>query len=209
MPDKTSLKLFQEKIGVTADGAWGPNTLKAAVKYLNISPLRGAHFFAQCAHESGNFLYPQENLNYNAEGLTKTFSKYFPNIESTKAYAGNPEKIANKVYSNRMGNQNEESGDGWKFRGRGAIQLTGKSNYIAFSKYMKTPKIMENPDLVANQFFIESALFFFEHNALWKICDKGIDDATITELTKRINGGTLGLAERISKTKEYATILGA
>lgn len=208
MPSNTSLKNFQQKIGVTADGAWGPNTLKAAVKYLNLTPIRGAHFFAQCAHESGNFLFPEENLNYNAEGLVKTFPKYFPTIESTEGYAGQPEKIANKTYSNRMGNRDEASGDGWKYRGRGAIQLTGKNNYVMFAKYMKTGKIVETPDIVANDYFIESALFFFENNGLWNICDQGIDDDTITRLTKRINGGTLGLAERITKTKEYATILG-
>jgi putative chitinase len=102
-----------------------------------------------------------------------------------------------------MGNGNEASGDGWKYRGRGALQLTGKSNYKAFADYLKKPEIMDNPDLVATTYSFESAVFFFDKNKLWTICDKGINDAAILALTKRINGGTHGLEDRKVKTYKY------
>jgi len=197
-----SLKSLQEKIGVTADGAFGPGTLKAAMAFYKFTPIRAAHFFAQTAHETGGFKAFSENLNYSAQGLQGTFGKYFPgNLE--ESYARNPEKIANRVYADRMGNGNEASGDGWKYRGRGALQLTGKSNYKAFSDYLKKPEIMDNPDLVATTYSFESALFFFDKNKLWSICDQGINDAAILALTKRINGGTHGLEDRKTKTYKY------
>lgn len=197
-----SLKNLQAKIGVTADGAFGPGTLKAAMTYYKLTPLRAAHFFAQTGHETGEFKLFSENLNYSAQGLQGVFGKYFPgNLE--ESYARNPEKIANRVYADRMGNGNEASGDGWKFRGRGALQLTGKSNYEAFAKYLNKPEILTNPDLVATEYAFESAMFFFDKNKLWDICDKGIDDASITALTKRINGGTLGLDHRKALTLKY------
>ena len=198
------LAALQTKCGVTADGAWGPGTYKAAKTYFKLSGVRAAHFFGQCAHESGNFKVFSENLNYSADGLTNIFKKYFPTTASTAGYARKPEKIANKVYANRMGNGNEASGDGWKFRGRGPIQLTGKSNYQAFADYCKRPDIMTNPDIVSSELAFESALFFFEKNNLWAICDKGIDKTTITSLTKKINGGTHGLDDRIAKTQKFA-----
>ena len=199
-----SLSKLQEKIGVTADGAFGPGTLKAAIQYYGFTPERAAHFFAQTAHESGNFKAFSENLNYSADGLVKIFGKYFTAATAPK-YARTPEKIANKVYSSRMGNGDEASGDGWKFRGRGALQLTGKSNYQAFSDYLKNPEIMANPDLVAGELSFESAKFFFDKNKLWDICDKGVTKETILALTKRINGGTHGLADREEKTFKYYT----
>jgi len=198
-----SLKSLQEKIGVPADGAFGPGTLRAAMKFYNFSPNRAAHFFAQTAHESGNFKAFSENLNYGAKGLLGIFKKYFPTEAKAAEYERKPEKIANLVYANRMGNGDEASGDGYKFRGRGALQLTGKDNYKAFSDYMKQPEIMTNPDLVATKYSFESAIFFFDKNKLWSICDKGINDAAITELTKRINGGTHGLEDRREKTYKY------
>jgi putative chitinase len=173
-----------------------------------MSPVRAAHFFAQTAHESGNFKAFSENLNYSADGLTKIFGKYFDAAAAAKA-ARNPEKIANRVYANRMGNGNEASGDGWKYRGRGALQLTGKDNYKAFADYLKKPEIMDNPDLVATEYSFESAIFFFEKNKLWAICDQGVGDAAITALTKRINGGTHGLDDRKEKTKKFAAMVGA
>lgn len=197
-----SLKSLQEKIGVTADGAFGPGTLKAAMAFYKFTPIRAAHFFAQTAHETGGFKAFSENLNYSAQGLQGTFGKYFPgNLE--ESYARNPEKIANRVYADRMGNGNEASGDGWKYRGRGALQLTGKSNYKAFTDYLKKPEIMDNPDLVATTYSFESAVFFFDKNKLWSICDQGINDAAILALTKRINGGTHGLEDRKTKTYKY------
>ena len=167
------------------------------------NPKRIAAFLAQTAHESGNFKAFSENLNYGASGLLGIFKKYFPTEALAKQYERKPEKIANKVYASRMGNGDESSGDGWKFRGRGALQLTGKDNYKAFSDYMKNPEIMENPDLVATQYSFESAIFFFDKNKLWDICDKGVNKDTILALTKRINGGTHGLADREEKTMKY------
>jgi putative chitinase len=197
-----SLKSLQEKIGVTADGAFGPGTMKKAMEFYKLTPVRAAHFFAQTSHESGGFKAFSENLNYSAQGLQGIFGKYFPgNLE--ESYARNPEKIANRVYASRMGNGDEKSGDGFKFRGRGALQLTGKENYAAFSKYLNKPEIMTNPDLVATTYSFESAMFFFDKNKLWSICDQGINDAAILALTKRINGGTHGLEDRNQKTKKY------
>ena len=197
-----SLKKLQEKIGVTADGSFGPGTLKAAMAFYKLSPLRAAHFFAQTAHETGEFKLFTENLNYSADGLKKIFPKYFPG-DLANSYAKNPEKIANRVYGARMGNGDETTGDGFKFRGRGALQLTGKANYEAFSTYLKNPEVLKNPDLVSADFAFESAMYFFDKNKLWDICDKGTDDATITALTKRINGGTNGLDHRKSLTLKY------
>ena len=198
-----SLKSLQAKIGVTADGAFGPGTLKAAMAYYKMTPERAAHFFAQTAHESGNFKAFSENLNYGAVGLTGIFKKYFPTNEKALLYERKPEKIANLVYASRMGNGDEASGDGFKFRGRGALQLTGKDNYKVFSEYLKKPEIMTNPDLVATEYAFESAIFFFDRNKLWDICDKGVNKDTILALTKRINGGTHGLADREEKTLKY------
>ena len=199
-----SLISLQTKLGIAADGAFGPGTMKAAMAYYKMTPERASHFFAQTAHESGGFKVFSENLNYSAQGLQGIFGKYFPgNLE--ESYARKPEKIANRVYASRMGNGDETSGDGWKFRGRGALQLTGKSNYQLFSDYLKKPEIMTNPDLVATEFAFESAIFFFDKNKLWDICDKGVTKDTILALTKRINGGTHGLADREEKTFKYYT----
>jgi len=198
-----SIKSLQAKIGVSADGLFGPGTMKAAMAYYKMTPERAAHFFGQTAHETGNFKAFSENLNYGAKGLLGIFRKYFPTEELALQYERNPEKIANRVYGSRMGNGDEASGDGWKFRGRGALQLTGKDNYKAFSDYLKNPAIMQTPDLVANELAFESAIFFFDRNKLWDICDKGVDKDTITALTKRINGGTHGLEDRLQKTAVY------
>lgn len=200
-----SLINLQKKIGVTADGAFGPGTFKRAAAYYKLSPNRAAHFFAQTAHESGNFKAFSENLNYSAKGLRSTFGKYFPTSLSAQMCARQPQRIANRVYANRMGNGPESSGDGWKFRGRGALQLTGKNNYQAFADYVRRPDIMDNPDIVATELAFESALWFFDKNKLWGICDKGVNDAAILALTKRINGGTHGLDDRRMKTKKYRT----
>jgi putative chitinase len=197
-----SLKSLQEKVGVTADGAFGPGTLKAAMTFYKLTPVRAAHFFAQTAHETGEYKLFTENLNYSAQGLQGVFGKYFPgNLE--ESYARQPEKIANRVYASRMGNGDEASGDGWKYRGRGALQLTGKSNYKAFADYLGKPEIMDNPDLVSTTYAFESAMFFFDRNKLWSICDKGVNDSAILELTKRINGGTNGLDHRKQLTNKY------
>jgi putative chitinase len=198
---------LQKKIGVTADGAFGPGTLKSAAAFYKLSPARAAHFFAQTAHESGGFKTFSENLNYGAKGLRGIFGKYFPTDALARAYERQPQKIANRVYANRMGNGPESSGDGWKYRGRGALQLTGKDNYQAFANYIGRPEVMDNPDLVAGELCFESALWFFDRNKLWGICDQGTGDTAILALTKRINGGTHGLDDRKQKTKKYAAWL--
>jgi putative chitinase len=199
-----SLATLQQKIGVTADGAFGPGTMKAAATYYKLNGNRAAHFFAQTAHESGGFKAFSENLNYGAAGLRGIFRKYFGTEALAKAYERQPQKIANRVYASRMGNGIEASGDGWKFRGRGALQLTGKANYQAFADYIDRPDVMTNPDLVAGELCFESALWFFDKNKLWSICDQGINDDAILALTKRINGGTHGLDDRKAKTKKFA-----
>lgn len=176
-----------------------------AAKFNITTNLRLAHFLAQCAHESGSFKFVSENLNYSADGLKKTFGKYFPGTLN-ESYAKQPEKIASRVYANRMGNGDEASKDGWKYRGAGFIQLTGKSNYQVFDKLVEDD-IMSNPQLVATKYPLMSAAFFFDKNGLWSVCDKGSDEATIISVTKRVNGGTNGLQDRITKFKKYYNLL--
>jgi putative chitinase len=170
------------------------------------SNIRLAHFLSQCAHESGNFKAVTENLNYGSKGLRSIFGKYFKDDATALAYERKPEKIANRVYSSRMGNGDEASGDGWKFRGRGYIQLTGKDNYTQFDKSVEDD-ILANPDLVATKFPLMSAAFFFERNNLWKICDGGADKEDVIALTKRINGGTHGLEDRLTKFDLFNSLL--
>ncbi len=204
-----SLKALQQKIGVTADGAWGPGTLRAAAAFYKLTPVRAAHFFGQTSHETGGFKAFSENLNYGAKGLRGIFGKYFKTDAEALKYERKPEAIANRVYANRMGNGPESSGDGWKYRGRGALQLTGRDNYLAFSKYCNRPDVMTNPDLVAGELAFESAMFFFEKNKLWTLCDLGVNDAAILSITKKVNGGTHGLDDRKNKTKTYFSQLTA
>ena len=178
---------------------------ETAAKFNITNNLRLAHFLAQCGHESGGFKAVSENLNYSADGLKKIFPKYFPgNI--AESYSRNPEKIASKVYGGRMGNGDETTKEGFKFRGRGYIQLTGKANYTNFAKFIGEDTV-DNPDLVATKYPLASAAFFFDSNKLWAICDKGADDATVTAVTKRVNGGTIGLPDRIKHFKEYYNLL--
>jgi putative chitinase len=172
------------------------------VQTFDISnPFRLAHFLAQCAHESGNFKFTRENLNYSEIGLLNVFPKYFDK-NTAKLYARKPEQIANIVYECRLGNGNRNTGDGYKFRGRGYLQLTGRVNYKAFGDYIGVD-LITNPDLVATKYALTSAAWFFEKKGLWKICDQGVDEPTIVAVTKRVNGGTNGLKDRISKTKVF------
>ena len=168
--------------------------------------MRLAHFLAQCGHESGGFRAVQENLNYSAKGLCGIFRKYFPSVTIAMQYERKPEKIANKVYANRMGNGNEASGTGWKFRGRGYIQLTGTENYKSFDATVPED-IIANPDLVATKYPLASAAFFFKKNNLWSICDRGSSPDVVTAVTKRVNGGTIGLADRQKHFKEFYHLL--
>jgi putative chitinase len=177
-----------------------------AAKFQINTPLRLAHFLAQCGHESGGFRATKENLNYSAKGLAGTFKKYFPTEAAAKPYERQPVKIANKVYGNRMGNGPESSGEGSKFCGRGYIQLTGKENYTAFGKSINED-ILSNPDRVASDYALLSAAWFFSKNGLHKMADGGATDAVVTQITKRVNGGTIGLADRIKHFKEYYHLL--
>jgi len=177
-----------------------------AARFGITTPLRLAHFLAQCGHESGGFRATQENLNYSAKGLCGIFRKYFPSVTVAMQYERKPEKIANKVYANRMGNGNEASGMGWKYRGRGYIQLTGFENYKSFDATVPED-IVANPDLVATKYALASAAFFFKKNGLWAICDKGAGMDTVTAVTKRVNGGTIGLADRQKHFNEFYHLL--
>jgi putative chitinase len=177
-----------------------------AAKFEINTPLRLAHFLAQCGHESGGFRLTKENLNYSAKGLNGTFKKYFPTLESAAPYERKPEKIANKVYGGRMGNGPESSGDGAKFCGRGYIQLTGKDNYTAFGKSINED-MSANPDKVASSYALLSAAWFFSKNGLHKMADEGASDLVVTKITKRVNGGTIGLPDRIKHFKEYYSLL--
>lgn len=177
-----------------------------AQKFQIDSALRLAHFLAQCGHESGGFRLTKENLNYSAKGLNGIFKKYFPTLESALPYERKPEKIANKVYGGRMGNGPESSGDGAKFCGRGYIQLTGKDNYTAFGKSIGED-VCANPQVVAEKYALLSAAWFFNKNGLHKMADGGVTDAVVTSITKRVNGGTIGLADRIKHFKEYYHLL--
>ncbi len=177
-----------------------------AAKDFNItSNLRLAHFLAQCALESANFTAVVENLNYSAQRLLQVFPKYFKNVD-VNAYARNPQKIGSRVYANRMGNGDEASGDGFKYRGRGYIQLTGKNNYQAFSGFIGQDCVAD-PDLVATTYPLASAAFFFNSNNIWQICDQGSSDAVVTSVTKRVNGGTHGLADRLQYFKKFFAAL--
>jgi len=180
-----------------------PDTI---AKFELNTPLRLAHFLAQAGHESGGFKAVNENLNYGAKGLLGIFKKYFPTPEKAALYERKPEKIANLVYGGRMGNGPEASGEGWKFRGRGYIQLTGKDNYKSFDAVV-AESIVDNPDLVATKYPLLSAAWFFHKNGLHKIADQGATDAVVTSVTKRVNGGTIGLPDRIKHFKEYYNLL--
>jgi putative chitinase len=252
-----ALKAWQTKNGLTADGIAGPRTLTAlgvinqpvnttqntqptapassggssnivaglkldklkghvpdkvlnevseiAERFGITTPLRLAHFLAQCGHESGGFRAVVENLNYSADGLRKIFPKYFTEATAPQ-YARNPEKIASRVYGGRMGNGAEPTREGFLFRGRGYIQLTGKDNYTQFGRFIGE-NLISNPDLVATKYPLASAAFFFHVNRLWTICDEGATDAVVTKVTKRVNGGNIGLSDRIKHFKEYYNLM--
>jgi putative chitinase len=202
LPNTTNLKIDKLKGHI-------PDSVIAQIptvitKFQINTPLRLAHFLSQCGHESGGFKVVNENLNYSAKGLTNTFKKYFPTETKAKEYERKPEKIANLVYGNRMGNGAETTGEGYKFRGRGYIQLTGKDNYKAFDAVV-TESIVDNPDLVATTYPLASAAWFFTR-CLPK-CDLGNSDDVVTLVTKCVNGGTIGLADRIKHFKEYYALL--
>ena len=231
-----AVKEFQRKNGLSADGIVGPNTFDMMVaepeaveidlskldghipsevvaqipdtmkKFGIHTPLRLAHFLAQCGHESAGFKATEENLNYSDKALRAVFGKYFPTDELASEYARQPEKIANRVYANRMDNGDEESGDGWKYRGRGYIQLTGKHNYSKFNESVEDD-VVETPEFVKDKYPLLSAAWFWSSNGLNRLADGGSDEETVTKITKRVNGGTIGLEDRIKHFKEYHELL--
>jgi len=176
-----------------------------AAKFNINTALRLAHFLAQCAHESAEFKATEENLNYSADGLRRIFSKYFPN-NLADSYARQPEKIASRVYGNRMGNGDETSKEGYKYRGRGYIQLTGKDNYNAFDKAVDED-ILSNPDVVSKKYPLLSAAWFWESKSLNQLADEGKSNSVVTKITKRINGGTNGLDDRIRHFNNYYALV--
>jgi predicted chitinase len=191
---KTRVEMLKEMGVSSADAEQYIDDLEQLLPEHGIadSRLRLAHFFAQVLHESGCMRFDMENLNYSSDALRRVFGKYFKTKEEADACARKPEKIANRVYANRMGNRSEASGDGWKYRGRGLIQLTGRSNYQAFAEWVGDPRIMDDPDLVATEYAVHSAVFFWDRNNLNRLADR--DD--VVALTRRVNGGENGLAHR-------------
>jgi putative chitinase len=199
------IRRFQDANGLSPDGVIGPNTLRKIKEvYCIETDAQLANFVGQCHHETGGFRFLEENLNYSAEALIKTWPRRF-NSENAVEYARKPERIANKVYADRMGNGNEESGDGWKYRGRGVIQITGKSNYRGFSSASGESYDIY-PDRVSELFF-EPAVWFFDENRLWSICTD-VTTSTMRSLTRKINGGYHGLDDRIRQTQRFHKMLG-
>lgn len=233
-----ALKEWQAKNGLTADGIAGPITLSKmgieipivkkedlkldklkgqipdaviseiaiiADKFGIITNLRLCHFLAQCSTESGNFKLTLENLNYTKDGLMKIFPGYFPG-NLAESYAHQPEKIASRVYGSRMGNGDETTKEGWKFRGRGFLQVTGKQNYQILGEFLNVD-LVSNPDLVATTYPLSSAAHFFYKNNLWPICDEGLSEEVVTKVSKRVNGGYNGLDHRKSEFKRFEKLL--
>ena len=180
--------------------------LQSVSKYNITEPLRLAHFLAQLAHESADFTAVVENLNYSSDGLLKTFPKYFKDRAIADQYARKPQRIGSRVYANRMGNGDEASGDGFKYRGRGYLQLTGKSNYKAFSAFIGQDCVAD-PTLVANKYPMDSAVWFFDVNKIWDICDRGAGEDVVKAVTRKVNGGLNGLADRLQKFNLYSNSL--
>ena len=197
-----ALKMLQKTCGVTPDGAFGPNTARAIAEHYGLNANRGAHLLGQAAHESGNFMISEENLNYRAETMCRVWPSRFKSEADAEPYARNPEKLANKVYSGRMGNGSEASGDGWKYAGKGFIQLTGKDNIRAFAEHIGRDSLVDDPSPIADELAMDSAIFFFEKNGLFSMADKGVTDSIIKSITKRVNGGYHGLEDRMNKTKK-------
>ena len=192
---------IQAKIGVDADGKFGPNTARAIATHYGLSPERGAHLLGQAAHESGEFKRSKENLNYSWKGLMATWPSRFTTVAEAREYHRQPSKIARKVYlRTSLGNETED--DAELFIGRGWLQLTGKSNYQSFASDMGVPEVMTDPSLVENEYAFETAQWFFSKNGLFKIADQGVNEDVIQKITKHVNGGYHGLDDRINKTKK-------
>lgn len=194
------IQLIQTKLGLKADGQIGRITFGALRMHWDLTPIQLCHFLGQCEHETGGFRLWEENLNYSNDGLLKIFRKYYPDNLLAIKHQRKPSVIANHVYGNRMGNS--QPNDGWHFRGRGAIQLTGRDNYTRFSEWAKDPTILTNPDQVATKYAFESALWYFHERRIFRFCTS-LSIGEITQVTTLINGGTNGLDDRIKKTLNY------
>jgi len=191
---KTHVEMLEEMGVARGDALQYVGDLEKLLPKYGIadSRVRLAHFFSQVLHESGSMRYDTENLNYSAKALRAVFGKYFKTMREANRYARQPEKIANRVYGSRMGNGAESSGDGWRYRGRGLIQLTGKNNYKEFAAWAGDDRTINNPDIVATDFAVHSAVFYWDKKKLNKTADQ--DD--VKKVTYRVNGGDNGLAHR-------------
>jgi len=199
------IKSFQKKHGLSADGIIGKNTLLKIKEVVGIPTIEAtAHFVGNTYHETGGFKVFEENLNYSATGLLKIFPKYF-NQQTAIQYARNPQGIANIVYANRMGNGNFNSGEGYKFRGRGALQTTGKTNYALLGKYLGVD-LLSNPEPVKDKYALESAKFYFDSNKLWPIASI-VNEESIRKVRKAVNGGSIGLEDVSEKVKYFYSLL--
>ena len=205
---------FQHKHGLKADGIIGHNTLNKMMEVFHIpSKEKTAHFVGQVASETGNFRFDEENLNYSAEALGSVFRRYFKDYPERLEFAYNPQRIANRVYANRMGNGDELSGDGWKHRGFGALMVTGKRNQERFANKVRDLSILKDPSIIAKKYYWESALYYFDENNVWEYCHM-VDNAHIELTSKKINLGDPysraepnGLDERMKYTKEYYRLI--
>ena len=194
-----AMKKLQAKCGATPDGAFGPNTARAIAKHFDLSPNRAAHLLGQAAHESAGFTITKENLYYSTpERIQAIWPSRFETIADAEPYAKNPQALADKVYGGRGGN----NGEGYKWRGRGFIQLTFRDNYRSFASDMRVPEVMEDPSLVETEYAFESAYWFFDKNGLFRMADNGIGTDNIKAITKRVNGGHHGLDDRINQTQK-------
>ena len=194
-----AMKCLQEKVGVNADGSFGPKTARAVAQFYKLSPYRGAHLLGQAHHESSGFKRTIESLHYStAERIQAVWPTRFETVADAERYTKNAKALGNKVYGGRLGN----NGEGFLWRGRGFLQITGRDNYRNFALEMELPEVMEEPDLCANTYAFDTALWFFKSNFLFRITDDGVDDETIRKITKRVNGGHHGLDGRITQTNK-------
>jgi putative chitinase len=203
------IEILQRKIGVNPDGDFGPKSFEAFCDFYKLTQPQAAHFLGQCEHETGGFKVWEENLNYSKEALLRVFPKYFKTIEEATAFHRKPQLIANRVYGGRMGNT--DPNHGWLYRGRGAVQLTGRSNYKLFSEFQKDPSILESPGQVSDKYAFDSAIYFFDSKKLFRLIED-VSDKSILVVSKAINVGNPfssvtphGMEDRIAKTKKYLT----
>lgn len=199
MPD--AMKSLQAKVGVAADGAFGPNTARAIAAHYELNAERAAHLMGQAHHESGGFKRTRESLYYSTpERIQAVWPSRFKTVDDARPYAKNPAGLAGKVYAGRMGNDTPEQAA--LYIGRGFLQLTGRNNYKAFASDMRLPEVLNDPALVEDEYAFETALWFFEKNNLFVMADMGVTPEVIKGITRRVNGGHHGLADRVAQTQK-------